>query len=208
MVSALQTVFHQSYLRMPLADMHVRWHLSLTSGIMVTLHMEWWKMLTMNRSSCTLGQVPRCLRISKPLPTAVLVRARHCSQGFADTHSFNPHNHLKVENWGTERLSNSQGPSSCVWLLSPRSLPPPCAVRPVTCLPACLSHLHPTLLYPSSPPPYFPDVPSPEMLFPTLPVGGSFPLFFLSALFFFWGRFHSYHNLIYTMHMSVDLFIV
>lgn len=183
-----------SYLRAPPADMPIS-HSGLTFSPVVTLHVEWWKMLTKNRSSSTLGQVPHRLRVSKPLPTAHPVHARTALRAFYILRSsINPHSHSEVGNWGTEKLRNSQGPSSSVWLLSPRSSPLPVLL----CLgPACLSYLYPSPLCPSSPEPYFPHVgPALEMLFPTLPVGGLFALFCRSALFFFFRerRFHTYHN--------------
>lgn len=89
-------------------------------------------MLTKNRrNSSTLGQVPRCLRVSNPFPTALLALARHCSQGVADSHS----TLAATWRWKTEALRGEEIPSSCGWLLIPRSLLLPCAALPVTCRP-------------------------------------------------------------------------
>lgn len=112
-------------------------HFGLTFSPVVTLHVEWWKMVTKNRSSSTLGRVPHRLGVSTPLPMARPVHASTALGAFYILRSsFNPHSHSEVGNWGTEKLRNSQGPSSSVWLLSPRSAPLPVLLcRGPACLP-------------------------------------------------------------------------
>lgn len=86
------------------------------------------KKLLHSRSSSPLPESQQALSHSPSCTSQALFSGR-CRQ------SFNPRSHLEVENWGTERWRNSQGPSSCGWLLIPRSLLLPCAALPVTCRP-------------------------------------------------------------------------
>lgn len=177
-------------------------HFGLTFSPVVTLHVEWWKMLTKNRSSSTLGQVPHRLRVSKPLPTARPVHASTALKAFYILcSSFNPHSHSEVGNWGTEKLRNSQGPSSSVWLLSPRSSPLPVLLcRGPACLP-----------FPSLPLSSLPLL----MLVPLLKCSSQHSQLVFSFLYSVAvpysfssekGDFTVITILICMMHMSVDLF--
>lgn len=92
-------------------------------------------MLTKNRrNSSTLGQVPRCLRVSKPFPTALLALARHCSQGVADSHS----TLTATWRWKTEALRGEEipkAPRAVAGSWSPGLYCYPVAALPVTCRP-------------------------------------------------------------------------
>lgn len=163
--------------------------------------MEWWKMLTKNRrNSSTLGQVPRCLRVSKPFPTALLALARHCSQGVADSHS----TLAATWRWKTEALRGEEIPKA------PRAVAGSWSPG-LYCYPVLLSLWHAGPQVPSSlhsSPPLLARCSLSWNALPNTPSWWLFPSILSQCPVFFWGRFHSYHNLIYTMHMSVDLFIV
>lgn len=171
-----------------LQQMHMS-HLSLHFSPVVTLDLGWWKVVTQNRSPSPPAQVLHCLRVSRPSPSPLPVNARHCSQAFPDSSSFNPHSLSEVGNWGPQRLRNSQSLSSRAWLLSPPACPTlavsPALLPTALCMCCCLSW---------------------SAL--TFPGAGSFPFFFLRALFSFRGRCHTYYNWVYMLHTSVDMTIV